>query len=106
LQKNLSAKNTTQLVRIAYTSLVAYGVRAGAAPALADALRPALLLAVDRAAQQPLQVGSPLHARIFHLLYFKKLTLEASILTTENIIYANRMLFMLGFNPTRVKTSS
>ncbi|CAH2086956.1 unnamed protein product [Euphydryas editha] len=52
-QKGLSAKSTTQAVRIAYTSLVSRALRRG--PAHAPALRPALLAAVERAAQQPLQ---------------------------------------------------
>ncbi|XP_047528363.1 eIF-2-alpha kinase activator GCN1 [Vanessa atalanta] len=52
-KKGLSAKSATQAVRIAYTSLVARALRRG--PAHADALRAALLAAVERAAQQPLQ---------------------------------------------------
>lgn len=57
MQKGLSAKSTTQAVRIAYTSLVSRVLRRG--PVHADVLRPALLAAVERAAQQPLQVGEP-----------------------------------------------
>lgn len=57
LQKNLSAKSTTQVVRTMYMSMVAAGVRAcGASPAQADVLQPVLSKAVDKAAQQPLQV--------------------------------------------------
>ncbi|XP_060810909.1 stalled ribosome sensor GCN1 [Amyelois transitella] len=55
-QKNLSAKSSTQVVRIAYTSLVSLALRScRAAGPQADALRPPLLKAVERAAQQPLQ---------------------------------------------------
>lgn len=64
-QKGLSAKSTTQSVRIAYTSLVSRALRHAApasapapatAPAHAAALRPTLLAAVEKAVQQPLQV--------------------------------------------------
>ncbi|CAH0406720.1 unnamed protein product [Chilo suppressalis] len=55
-QKNLSAKSTTQLVRIAYTSLIALGLHAGGAePGDGAALRPLLTKAVDKAVQQPTQ---------------------------------------------------
>ncbi|XP_072943447.1 stalled ribosome sensor GCN1 isoform X2 [Epargyreus clarus] len=55
-KKNLSAKNTTQGVRIAYVSLIARALRhSAAAAAQADALRPVLTAAVDKAVQQPLQ---------------------------------------------------
>ncbi|CAH3879772.1 unnamed protein product [Pieris brassicae] len=55
-KKNLPAKTTTQVVRIAYTSLisrivVSHGIR----PTQADALKSILLAAVEKAAQQPLQ---------------------------------------------------
>ncbi|XP_038215346.1 eIF-2-alpha kinase activator GCN1 [Zerene cesonia] len=55
-KKNLSSKNTSQAVRIAYASLVSrLVVRGGAAPPHADQLRPTLLAAVEKALQQPLQ---------------------------------------------------
>ncbi|RVE49899.1 hypothetical protein evm_005492 [Chilo suppressalis] len=55
-QKNLSAKSTTQLVRIAYTSLIALGLHAGGAePGDGAALRPLLTKAADKAVQQPTQ---------------------------------------------------
>lgn len=57
LQKNLSAKSTTQVVRIAYVSLVAAGVRScGVTQQQREALLPTLTTAVEKAAQQPLQV--------------------------------------------------
>ncbi|XP_045491112.1 eIF-2-alpha kinase activator GCN1 [Colias croceus] len=55
-KKNLSSKNTSQAVRIAYASLVSrLVVRGGAAPQHAHQLRPSLLAAVEKALQQPLQ---------------------------------------------------
>ncbi|XP_059061266.1 LOW QUALITY PROTEIN: stalled ribosome sensor GCN1 [Achroia grisella] len=61
LQKNLSAKNTPQVVRTAYASLLAHVVRdvggggGGGGDAGAGALKPLLLAALDKAAHQPLQ---------------------------------------------------
>lgn len=55
-QKNLSAKNSTPAVRCAYVALVSRAVRGGVAAAHAQALRPTLLGALERAAAQPLQV--------------------------------------------------
>ncbi|XP_052737701.1 eIF-2-alpha kinase activator GCN1 [Bicyclus anynana] len=52
-KKGLSAKSTTQAVRIAYTSLVSRALRRG--PAHKEALWGALLAAADRAAQHPVQ---------------------------------------------------
>ncbi|KAL0893483.1 hypothetical protein ABMA27_013683 [Loxostege sticticalis] len=55
-KKNLSAKSTTQVVRIAYVSLVAAGVRScGVTQQQREALLPTLTTAVEKAAQQPLQ---------------------------------------------------
>ncbi|CAK1582375.1 unnamed protein product [Parnassius mnemosyne] len=54
-KKNQSAKSSTQPVRTAYVSLVSRAARRGASRAHSDALRPALLAAVERAAHQPLQ---------------------------------------------------
>ncbi|XP_075992954.1 lethal (3) 80Fj [Anticarsia gemmatalis] len=55
-KKNLGAKSTTQAVRTAYVSMVASCVRGrGAGADHADALRPVLFKAVEKAAQQPLQ---------------------------------------------------
>ncbi|KAM3961855.1 lethal (3) 80Fj [Aphomia sociella] len=64
-KKNLSAKSTTQVVRIAYMSLVARVLREAGkgaeedaeedARAAASSLRPLLLSAVEKASQQPLQ---------------------------------------------------
>lgn len=56
LQKNLSAKSTTQAVRCAYVSLVSHALRhCRPAPAQRAALAPTLARAVEKAAQQPLQ---------------------------------------------------
>lgn len=54
----MSAKNTTQAMRIAYTSMIAGAARAGAVSAAqAAVLRPLLVKAVEKAQQQPLQVS-------------------------------------------------
>lgn len=56
-QKNISAKSSTQPVRVAYTSLISRGLcHCPASAAQGDVLRPLLLKAVEKAAQQPLQV--------------------------------------------------
>ncbi|KAJ0180220.1 hypothetical protein K1T71_003624 [Dendrolimus kikuchii] len=55
-KKNLSAKSSSQAVRVAYTSMISRGLRHyTASSAQGDTLRPLLLKAVEKAAQQPLQ---------------------------------------------------
>lgn len=55
-KKNIGAKSTTQVVRIAYVNLVSACIRScGATNEQAETLRPVLIKAVEKAIQQPLQ---------------------------------------------------